>query len=392
MSDEHNNITPIFPEEGEKPPKKHRLKNRWLAFILIVLVVIAVVVVILLSNSTALDSLKRFFRYLGVDSHSRTIRFDAYGNSSYAVVDDSFAVASQSGLSVYSEGGSRLLSLSGGFSHPLLVTSDDLALLYDLGGTRFALFDAEGEILFDLTASGRIFDADLCENGTCAVLYEGTDCHAVLELYSRKGAKLYAHRSESAFLNTCALSPDGSLAVVTTLGQEDISFVSGARILPTTKEGVRATFSFAMQVICDVAFLDDETICAIGEDTVFFFDADGKLLCEYENAEAGLAAYRFGNDCLLALYDNYDMSQGYSLVCLSSEGKVTASLRLEEEPTALSVNKRYVCVLTSEGVLIYDTDLNLRSRTENVGYLAALARHDGTALCITSSEAVLFIP
>lgn len=393
MSDEINNVTPLFPEENPEPQKKHRLKNRWLVFILVALVLIAIVVVILLANSTSLDSLKRFFRYLGVDAETYgTIAFDAYGNTAYAVVDDSFAVASQSGLAVYSEGGSRRLSLSGGLSRPLLVTSDDLALLYDLGGTRFALFNADGDVLFDLTAGGRIFDADLCENGTCAVLYEGSDCHAILEVYNRKGAKLYAHRSETAFLNTSALSPDGSLAVVTTLGQEDISFLSTARVLTTEKEGVRATFSFATEVICDIAFLDDETICAIGVDTVFFFDADGKLLCEYESESAQLAAYQFGDGFLLALYDNYDMSQGYDLVCLSSEGEETATLRLDEEPADLSVCERYVCVLTGEDVLVYDTELTLRSRTENTGYLAALARHDGTALCIASSEAVLFIP
>lgn len=393
MSDEVNNITPLFPEENPKPPKKHRLKNRWLVFILVALVIIALLIVILLSNSTALDSVKRFFRYLGVDSETYgSISFEAYGNSSYAVVDDSFAVASQSGLAVYSESGSSLLTLSGGLNRPLLVTADDLSLLYDLGGTRFALFNADGDVLFDLTAGGRIFDADLCENGTCAVLYDGSDCHAVLEIYNKKGAKLYAHRSETAFLNTCALSPDGSLAVVTTLGQEDISFLSTARVLPTTKEGVRATFSFSTEVICDVAFLGDETICAIGEDTVFFFDADGTLLCEYENENAQLAGYQFGGDFLMALYDNYDMSMGYDLVCLSSEGEETATLHLDEEPSFLSLSERYICILMSDEVLIYDTDLSLRSRTENVGYLAALARHDGTALCIASSEAVLFIP
>lgn len=393
MSDEINNITPLFPEENSEPPKKHRLKNRWLAFILVALVIIALLIVILLVNSTALDSVKRFFRYLGVDSETYgSISFEAYGNSSYAVVDDSFAVASQSGLAVYSESGSSLLMLSGGLNRPLLVTADDLALLYDLGGTRFVLFNADGDVLFDLTAGGRIFDADLCENGTCAVLYEGSDCHAVLEVYNKKGAKLYAHRSETAFLNTCALSPDGSLAVVTTLGQEDISFLSTARVLTTAKEGIRSTFSFATEVICDIAFPDDETICAIGEDTVFFFNADGDLLCEYYDEEARLSAYCFGGDFLLALYDNYDMSEGYDLLRLSPEGKVTASLHFDEEPIDLSVNDRYLCVLTDEEVLVYDTDLTLRSRTENDGYLAALARHDGTALCIGSSEAVLFIP
>ncbi len=388
MSD---NVTPIFKEE--QPKKKASLKKHWIIFILIVVLIIALLVWLLLSNSTALDGIKRFFRYLGVDEEDYgSIRFDAYGNCSYCMVDSSFAVASQGGLSIFSEGGSTLGSLSGGLSNPMLDASGELALLYDIGGTRLVLFDYDGEILFDLNMSGMIFDADLCEDGLCAVLYEGSDCYAQLEVYDQNGAKLYAHRSESAFLNTCALSPDGSLAVVTTLGQEDISFLSTARILTTTKEGVQANLSFATQVICDIAFLDDETICAVGEESVFFFDTDGTLIKEYVQEAAQLAGYRFAEDYILVLYDNYDLSSGYDLYCIDADGEETAALKLSEAPQSLSLSERYICILNADNVLIYDTELSLRSYTDNHGYLAALARHDGTALCIGNGTAELYIP
>ncbi len=389
MSD---NVTPIF-EETEQPKKKLSLKTKWIIFISIVVVIIALLVWFLLSNSTALDGIKRFFRYLGIDEDSYgTINFDTYGNCSYALADDSFAIVSQSGLTIFSEGGSSLNSLSGNYKNPMLDSVEDKVLLYDVGGTTLSLFNSEGEKLFLLNTPGIIFDADVCEDGLCAVIYEGSDCYAVLEVYNEKGAKLYAHRSQSTFLNTCALSPDGSYVVVSTLGQEDISFLSTARILTTKSEGIAATMSFGTQVICDMAFLDDETLCAIGEDSVFFFTASGTLLNEYTKEQSQLAGYCFADESIIVLYDNYDLNLGFDLLRFDRNGQVIAALDLSSAPQHISTCGYYICLTDAENILIYDDEFNLKHSTQNNAYSAALARSDGTALCIGNGYAELYIP
>lgn len=387
MSD---NITPIF---GDEPPKTS-LKKQWIIFSVIVALIVVLLVWFLLSGSTSLDGVKRFFRYLGTDEDAyQSISFDAYGNCSYALIDDSLAVATQGGLNVFSASSRNLQSIAGSLSNPLMDATDDLLLLYDIGGTRLILLEDDGDIRFDITTSGMIFDADLCEDGLCAVLYEGSDCCAVLDVYNSKGAKLYTHRSGSTFLNTCALSPDGSYAIVTTLGQEDISFLSTGRILTTGSEGIKANVSFGTQVICDVAFLDDESICAVGEESLFFFDVDGNLIKEYLGENAQLSGYCFGEDFVLAVYDNYDLSLGFDLYCLDRKGEAIASAgKLPSAPQDLSISGSYICLMDAEQISIYDTDLALRHRLKNDGYVAVLARDDGTALCIAVGRAELYIP
>lgn len=387
MSD---NVTPLFQEEEKKAPS---LKKKWIIFLSIVALIIVLLVWFLLSNSTALDGVKRFFRYLGIDDETYgSLRFDAYGNCSYCMVDDCFAVASQSGLTLFSEGGSTLVSLSGNFKNPMLDAAQDMVLLYDVGGTRLLLADADGEVLFDLTTSGVIFDADLSEDGLCSVIYEGSDCYSVLDVYNEKGAKLYKHRSESAFLNTCAISPDGSFAIVTALGQEDISFHSSARIFSTSANGVKASFSFGSQVICDMAFLGDETVCAIGEESVFFFDIEGNLIEEYSQPQTQLAGYHFANNKVLVLFDHYDLKLGYDLYCLSSAGTALSSINLSAAPLHMSVHGRYICLTEADRIAVYNDSLALQSETKNESYTAALARSDGTALCIGNGFAELYIP
>ncbi len=387
MSD---NVIEIF--ETEETPRVS-LKKQWFIFISIVVMIVLLLSWFLYTQTTVLDGVKRFFRYMGVNENAYgNIRFEAYGNSDFAMADGTFAVASLGGVQLFAENGRMLLSLSGNFTHPTFDTCEDRFLLYDVGGSRTVLIASNGEVLFDVNTDGRIFDADLNEEGSCAVLYEGSDCYAVLDVLNETGAKLFSHRSESAFLNTCAISPDGSYAAVTTLGQEDISFLSTLRILSTSSEEVHATVSFGTQLISDMAFLDDERLCAIGEDTLFFATADGSVKEEYVGESAQIAGYCFSEDDLMVLYDHYELSLGCDIVCMDAEGEKTASAKLPERSTYLSRCGSYLCLLTQEEVLIYDHNLNLRSAKAQEAYLAALAREDGTALCITAGRAELYIP
>ena len=90
MSD---NVIEIFEAEDHPSLKKH-----WIIFISIVVMIVLLLSWFLYTQTTALDGIKRFFRYLGVDENSYgSIRFEAFGNTNYAMVDDSFAVASQDG-------------------------------------------------------------------------------------------------------------------------------------------------------------------------------------------------------------------------------------------------------------------------------------------------------
>ena len=246
MSD---NVTPIFPEET--PPEKKSHKKQWIIFSCILAAVLILVFLILYFFTDSMNWMKR----QDAEEYSKNLKFDAYGNSVYALADSNFVVASQDGISFFSKQGKLLQKLTGSLSNPVLHVTKGFVLMNDVDGRRLVLLNEEGKVSFDLQMSGIIYDADLIENGTCAVLYEGSDCYAILDVYNSRGDLLYSHHSESTFLNSCALSPDGSLAVVTTLGQEDINFQSTGRILTTREEGILATVSFGNQIVFDTAFL-----------------------------------------------------------------------------------------------------------------------------------------
>ena len=388
MSD---NVTPIFDNPQE--PKKNPLKKQWILFFCILGVILVLLVLILFFCTHAMDGVKRYFRYLGTDEATyANIKFDSYGNSDSVLIGNRLAIATQDSFTVYKENGEALQNLNISFSDPVLDVAGKYVLLSDVGGKRLILMDRDGKICFNLETSGIIYDADLTSDGSCAVLYEGTDYFAALDVYNADGGLLYSHHSESTFLNSCALSPDGSLALVTTLGQEDIGFHSSGRVLTTRSEGILSEFSFGTQVIFDAAFLKNDVICAVGENSLFFFDPQGKLISEYQEENAGLVSYCFDEDHIFAVYDLFETGNGCRICSLSPDGQVTCSVDIPLIPVDIHAYGDYLSVLDAEQLVIYDQELTPCHETVNSGYDTALVRRDGTAICLGGGCAELYIP
>ena len=390
MSDKAN--IEIVPEEPEG--KKPSSKKRWLLFGGIFLVVFLLLVWFLLSNSTSLDGVKRFFRYFGKDdTQYGTLQFETYGNCSYALADGRFAIATQSGASLFAEDGSALCRVQGSFLNPAMKSAGEYLLVYDIGGTRLVLLTAEGETLLDTTASAAIYDAELSSDGFLSVLCEGTDCRAQLTVYSKTGATPYIRRTKTSYLSACAVSPGGDLTAAITMGQQDIQFVSTVQLFKTNAEDVAAELSLGAQTVYDLRFLSQRRLCAVGEDSLVFFDADGSLVCEYAADDGVIAGYSFdGDGFVTVVYDLYEAGAGSRVVTLDESGKQLGAVTLPRAPMHVSACGEYVAVLTDQALTTYDSSLTLRNSTENSGYLKALVRADGTAMCVSSGEAELYIP
>lgn len=382
-----------FVEETPEE-RKPSAKKRWLIFIGVFLLILLLLAWFLLSNSTSLDGVKRFFRYLGKDeAQYGRLQFESYGTCSYALADDRFAVATQGGATLFAEDGSALCRVQGSFSNPAMKRAGSYLLLYDIGGTRLVLLNSEGNTLLDTTAAGEIYDAELSSEGYISVLCESTDARASLTVYTKSGATPYIRTSKNHYLNTCAVSPDGKYAAVSTLGQQEISFTGTVQLLQTDQEEVAAELSLGAQMIYDLRFLTNKRLCAIGEQRIVFFETDGTVVSEYEEDDGVLSGYSFDGDGFLTLvYDLYDTEGGSRLVTLDDAGKEIAAVRLSRSPAHVSACGGYVCILNDQELLIYDRSLTLKNKTENAGYLAALVRSDGTAMCVSSGEAVLYIP
>lgn len=386
-----SNIHPVPDEPTEARPVS---RKRWLLYALAVLLVIVLLVWILLANTTVLDGLKRAFRYLGSDGDYGSIRFESYGTSTYTLLDTDFAVATQGGVTLFSESSDSLGRIQRSFANPALKANGDRLLIYDIGGTLFAQMNRSGDLLIDETAAGRIYDADLSSKGYSALLYAGEDSHACLDIYHPTGTLLYRRSSNTHYLSCCAVAPDGAYAVAAALGQTDAAFTAALQIFRTDSETEITELSLGNRMVYDLAFVNTNTFCAIAEDGLYFYRTDGTALGEYSFDGGALTGYSFGGSGFVALtLDLYDAGSRHCLTVLNGSGEATATVSLDEAPIHVSAHGSYVSVLTAQTLSVYNRELHRSSAlTTAGGYTNAFVRDDGTAVLVSAGAAELYIP
>lgn len=364
-------------------PKKHG--RRWLSFALAVLLVAVLLALFLLDQSTELDGIKRFFCYLGADGAAFPVE-----NGICAVTDDCLAAASGDAVSFYDADGTvcARAEIAGG-EDLALKSRGDFLLAYEIGGPELILLDSAGEERCTAAVTA-VYDADLAKNGSFAVLSAGDGCRAVLEVYSPSGELRFRHSSATRDLCACAISPDGSFVSAVALGQEELELSASALLFATDSAEPVGELPLGAQLVYDLAFLEDDRLCAVGETSLAFFTSEGTLLRKYPENEGDLCAYSFGDGFLAAVYDLYDR-EDCGLMLLDTDGKSAGFCRVAA-PLSLQTCGSYTALLTADSLSIYDRSLRTCAETERGGFLAAYVRSDGTAFCLDGSQATLFIP
>lgn len=362
--------------------------RRWLRFLLVFAVVLALLLVFLLTCTTALDGVKRFFRY---GNEAERFSFAPDANADYALLGDRLAMVTPSGTTVFSHDGAVCAQVSASLSSPAVQVAGEQLLVYDIGGTYLSVLDADG-VLYTPDVGGAIYDAALAENGSCAVLHAENGSRAVLEVYDGAGVLRYRRTVKTHCLNTCALAPNGQLAAVSALAADAAEVQAAAQLLDIGSENIAAETALGAEPICDLAFLSADALCAVGETSLFFLGSDGALRGVYTEEHGALADYCFSDGRVFAVYRCSDSADTFRLVALDEAGNVTASVSGNGTVLHLSACADYLSVLTEEALFLYDHTPVLHSQTENAGFSHAFVRSDGTALCVADGAAELYIP
>ena len=376
-------------------PEPQKPRRRWPLYLLAVLIVLALLAGFLLTKTHVLDGLKRSLRYLGKNGENYgSVSFETLGNTAYGQLNGGLGVATGSSVTLFSEEGKQLGSEQHAMTAPVICTGQDRLLCYDAGGNYLTVLDKSGSAVFSQTPEQTIFDADLSSGGYSAMLTAGDSGRSLLQVYDPNGSLLYKRSTKSHYLSACAVSPDGSHAAAVALGQADITFSASLQLYRTDSEEIAAECALGSEIPYDIAFVTDSVVCAVSEDRVRFFAADGTERGAYVAENGRIADYHFGGDGFVTvLVDPYETSSRAELITLQPDGSVLAQLSLSFMPVSLSACGSYVGILTAEKALLYTSALEPVAETEQDGTaVCILARSDGTALLAGTGTASLFLP
>lgn len=395
MADTTRDIWNDNDGEEEQPKKRRALRGFWV-FFLTLAAVLAVVLLAAYRDGTGFDVLRRYLNYGSVEKVGGEViyDYDASPNNRFAVLGEKLVVLSETSLRVLDPEGGEVWSAAVKMAAPALSRGGGRAVAYDVGGYSLYVVDESGEVM-SLTASEEepFIAAALNQKGWLAVTAGKRGYKGCVSVYDQDMELAFAFNSSRRFVTDAYLTDDCGYLAAVTLGQENSVFVSNVVLYDVTKEDPVADYDISDGLVAAIGQQGGK-LAAVSDTCLTYADTKGEVTGSYSYGGAYLRDYDLSGDGFAVLLLNrYQSGSVGRLVTVDAEGTELGSLDVNEEVLSISAAGRYLAVLYTDHLVVYNQDLQVYASLRGTGYAKeVLMRTDGSVLLLSSESAGLFLP
>lgn len=375
--------------------EKKKRNRRWLGLALLIAAVLGGVAAAILWDANSFDGLRRSVMYYRAEKDETgcalLYRYDSDKSSRFAALGGSLVSVSGSELQVIDEKSQVLYRQAVQFLSPSLSCGGERVAAYDIGGTTLYVLDHRG-LAWQIETEGAIVDVTVNPQGRVTVVSHKSGCKAAVTVYDAAGGALFAYQSTSRFVMAAALSRDGATLCAVTMGQESGVFESFLVFYATDREEPQATVALDRGMVYELMEFRSD-FCAVAEDGLSFLDTAGAVVSNYSFAGSYLRRCQMGNGFAAVLLSRYRSGTSAMLVTVDEAGNELAGCEADGEVLDLSAAGRYVAVLYSDRLVIYDKALTVLASLEDISDVRqVLMRSDGSAVLVGAASASLYLP
>lgn len=383
----------------EEQPRRLRQKKKprkWLWLTLIVLVVLGAVAAAVLWDANSFDGLRRSIIYARAEKDetgcAKLYYYENDATSRFAAIDGSLVTVAANQVRLLDERSQVLYQNSVRFLHPDLVSGGGVAVAYDIGGTALYALDSKG-LRWQQETEGELLAVTVNPHGYVTAVYNKSGAKAAVTVWDSDGAAVFTFQSAQRFVMTAALGQDDRTLAAVTMGQEDGKFQSFLVLYHTDSDKMVATTPVDGGVAYALETLQRE-FCAVTEQGLYLLDSGGELKASYSYGGQFLRRCVVGDGGWAALLLSRYKSGGYaSLITVDGDGNELGGCDIDGEVLDISTAGRYVAVLFSDRLTIYDKYLTEVATLPDVSEVrAVLMRADGSAVLAGASGASLYLP
>ncbi|MCL2567900.1 MAG: DUF5711 family protein [Oscillospiraceae bacterium] len=375
-------------EERRTPEAKLDRKKIGMTLLLLLLVFVTIALLINRDRITWNHFFRAiYYRNLGSASHAEEFHFSHLASNNFAIFGNGLAVASGSGLAVYDRTGGLIYAANLPLARPIIETGGNFVLAYDHGGFDLQVGNAR-EALWNLTASGRIIDARINENGWVTLSIEQAGTLGVVYVHDAGGQQRLRVSAHDGHLIAAALAADNRTLATLTVTE------SGGRIawFDITGGGARHEYIEADEIFFDFWFTSrNGAVGAISNNMVRFLSNQGEPTGEFEFPDQHLRAYDTSDGNVALYLSPLPTGAGGHLVVVESGGRATETAIIGNL-FDLSLSGRYLSALFFDQLVIYRGSRVYAAWSETEGMHHTLMREDGTVFRLSSHRARLLVP
>ena len=279
-----------IPVNGKLAPQVNRYYRRtsriYLAaglILLVALLLYCIAAVALWGEYITYDNLTYLVRdwsamsFTGETSFSRLV-YNAGENTRFAGFRGGVALCNGDTCSYYDGSGINLFDDALNFSSPVLRPSEKYMLVYDLGGTQYAVYNQLTRII-GREAGGRILYGSIADNGELLLVTRSRETRYVVERYNAAFNKTMSIYKDN-YVMAADLSPDGNRIVICSAVPDASSLGCEIEICSDHQTEPIAQFTYPQTMPLDVLAADDGFIL-LTDTGVTYFDYDGTKVGAY---------------------------------------------------------------------------------------------------------------
>lgn len=269
-----NTATVEEPAEQEPVKSGRRHMGVWIAVLLILVIGIAGGIFLYIYTKRTYDDYEVL---------SQTASTDAT-QMSYVAYNGSLIKYSKEGISYLDKEGNALWMESYKMKQPMVVVSGEYVAAADMNGNAVYIFNKDGKVS-SLETPYTISNLDVASQGVVAVVLEN-ETENYIELYDKFGASLVEIRTtiaDSGYPMDIALSEDGSKLVTSYITIDGVTVKNSIAAYNFDDVGQNATDrlvggfnNLGDTIIPKVEFLDNDTVCAFGDDQFVIYSMKEK--------------------------------------------------------------------------------------------------------------------
>ncbi len=331
-----------------------------LKYIASLIVIISMFIIIFYQNRDR-DILK-----FGREESSKVIKTDessqggeTYSKSDVQRIDEDIIFVTPSSVSILnSNGEGKKTSLA--ISNPILHAKGKFSVIYEVGATQASVYKGD-KLNYSIAAENKIIKAKVNSDGylVLATEKEGYNCECTV--YNRSGEAIFKWSiSKSEFLDAVINSSNNAILVSVAAANADAVY-GEIELIDITDAKVIKKQSVKSQLFFDVEAYENDTYCALGNESMIFLNSDGtaKWSYKYDGKKLITADTTNPDMMVLAFIPKKTVIEGSSseVVVLNRLGKITGTKIYKDDAKDISLSDNSIALSFGRNILITDNEL-----------------------------------
>lgn len=339
------------------------------------------------TNLITYENFYHFFKDLNASAQTVDLRgaesvsYPMDTEQSFALYREGLAVAGSDSVTVFTSSGRQAVSRTlDHYRNPVAVGSGKYLLVYELGGTRYSLYNFYARIHTG-SAEQPIRAAAVSDSGAYALISSSEQYDSVVSLYDDR-SKLVNRYNKNGYVMDVDINARGDLVAIATSNAVGGAFSTELELFEPGKSEHRASVTLTDTLALDCMFLGNSNVALLHSNGIAFMSGNGEILKNHGLEGGTVGKISSDGERLAVCLTPASVSEQNTVAVFDKTGKTVYHQAVTETVLQSAICGDRLYLLHGEGVLC----IHLQSGT--VTSLACDTK-DRVLLAPSEREAVL---